>query len=81
MTPIKKVINETIGMAPTPAAIASWTARCAMRPRFKGEDKQQPQGLAADLSQTAHVCHASLGCAAHLCNPLHHAVPNASCSV
>ena len=81
MTPTKKVISEMIGMAPTPAAIASWIARCSMRLRFKGDRNSKPERLGGDFSQPAHVGDASPGCGAHLRHPLHHAVPNASCSV
>ena len=81
MTPTKKVINEMIGMAPTPTAIASWMARCSMRLRFRGDRNSSRSDLAEDLRQSAHVRDAALGCGAHVCHPLHHAVPKASCSV
>ncbi len=81
MTPIKKVINEMIGIAPTPAAIAWWMARCSMRSRFKGDRNSSPQRFAEDFRQASDVRHTTLGCSAHLCHPLPHDVPKASCSV
>ena len=81
MTPTKKVISEMIGMAPTPAAMAWWMARCSMRPRFRGERNSSRSDLPKISRQPADVRDAALGCGAHLRHPLHHAVPSASCSV
>ncbi len=46
MIPTKKVINETMGIAPTPASVASWIARCSMRLRFRGDRNSNRSDLA-----------------------------------
>ena len=81
MTPTKKVISEMIGMAPTPAAIASWTARCSMRLRFRGDRKSSRSDLPKISASPPTYATLRPVAAPTLCHPLHHGVPSASCSV